>query len=33
MPDPTITLTVDGTARTVPVDPRTTLLDALRDRL
>jgi xanthine dehydrogenase YagT iron-sulfur-binding subunit len=29
----TITLTVDGTPRTVSVDTRTTLLDALRDRL
>ncbi len=28
-----ITLTVDGTARPVTVDHRTTLLDALRDRL
>lgn len=28
-----ITLTVDGDARTVTVDTRTTLLDALRDRL
>ena len=33
MPEPTITLTVDGAARTVTVDSRTTLLDALRDRL
>ena len=33
MPDATITLTVDGTARTVTLDTRTTLLDALRDRL
>ena len=33
MPDATITLTVDGTPRTVTVDTRTTLLDALRDRL
>ena len=33
MPEPTITLTVDGAARTVAVDSRTTLLDALRDRL
>jgi xanthine dehydrogenase YagT iron-sulfur-binding subunit len=29
----TITVTVDGTPRTVTVDTRTTLLDALRDRL
>jgi xanthine dehydrogenase YagT iron-sulfur-binding subunit len=29
----TITLTVDGRPRTVTVDTRTTLLDALRDRL
>jgi xanthine dehydrogenase YagT iron-sulfur-binding subunit len=29
----TITLTVDGQRRTVTVDTRTTLLDALRDRL
>ena len=33
MPDATITLTVDGIERTVTVDTRTTLLDALRDRL
>ena len=33
MPDASITLTVDGTPRTVTVDTRTTLLDALRDRL
>jgi xanthine dehydrogenase YagT iron-sulfur-binding subunit len=33
VPDTTITLTVDGTVRTVDVDTRTTLLDALRDRL
>jgi len=31
--EPTITLVVDGTTRTVPIDVRTTLLDALRDRL
>jgi xanthine dehydrogenase YagT iron-sulfur-binding subunit len=30
---PTITLVVDGTSRTVAIDVRTTLLDALRDRL
>ncbi len=30
---PSITLTVDGRQRTVDVDPRTTLLDALRERL
>ncbi len=29
----TLTLTVDGVSRTVTVDTRTTLLDALRDRL
>ena len=33
MPEPTITVTVDGEPRTVTVDTRTTLLDALRDRL
>ncbi len=33
MPDLEITLTVDGLARSVVVDTRTTLLDALRDRL
>jgi xanthine dehydrogenase YagT iron-sulfur-binding subunit len=33
VPDATITLTVDGADRTVTVDTRTTLLDALRDRL
>lgn len=33
MQEPTITLTVDGTERPVSIDPRTTLLDALRDRL
>ena len=33
MPDHTITLTVDGAERTVLVDTRTTLLDALRERL
>jgi xanthine dehydrogenase YagT iron-sulfur-binding subunit len=31
--DPEITLTVDGTSRSVTVDTRTTLLDALRERL
>jgi len=31
--EPTITLLVDGTERPVSIDPRTTLLDALRDRL
>src|SRR5690242_1690167 len=31
--DAEITLTVDGTARSVTVDTRTTLLDALRERL
>jgi len=31
--EPTITLVVDGTERPVSIDPRTTLLDALRDRL
>ena len=31
--DPEITLTVDGTRHTLEVDPRTTLLDALRERL
>lgn len=31
--DASITLTVDGQRRTVTVDTRTTLLDALRDRL
>ena len=29
----TVELTVDGTAHRIPVDPRTTLLDALRERL
>jgi len=33
VPDATITLIVDGIDRTVTVDTRTTLLDALRDRL
>ena len=33
MPDASITLTVDGTERTVTVDTRTSLLDALRERL
>jgi xanthine dehydrogenase YagT iron-sulfur-binding subunit len=33
VPDATITLTVDAIDRTVTVDTRTTLLDALRDRL
>ena len=33
MPEATITLTVDGEPRTVTVDTRTTLLDALRERL
>ncbi len=33
MQEPTITLVVDGTERPVSIDPRTTLLDALRDRL
>ena len=33
MHEATITVTVDGTPRTVTVDTRTTLLDALRDRL
>ncbi len=33
MPDASITVTVDGTPRTVTVDTRTTLLDALRERL
>ncbi|HET9758975.1 MAG TPA: 2Fe-2S iron-sulfur cluster-binding protein, partial [Nocardioidaceae bacterium] len=33
MPEATITLTVDGELRTVTVDTRTTLLDALRERL
>jgi xanthine dehydrogenase YagT iron-sulfur-binding subunit len=33
VPDATITLTVDGIERTVTVDTRTTLLDALRDRM
>ncbi|WP_027862305.1 2Fe-2S iron-sulfur cluster-binding protein [Marmoricola sp. URHB0036] len=31
--DPEITLTVDGTRQSVTVDTRTTLLDALRERL
>jgi xanthine dehydrogenase YagT iron-sulfur-binding subunit len=31
--DPTVTLTVDGTEHRCTVDVRTTLLDALRDRL
>jgi xanthine dehydrogenase YagT iron-sulfur-binding subunit len=31
--EPTISLVVDGTERPVSIDPRTTLLDALRDRL
>ena len=33
MPETTITLTVDGTQRSATVDTRTTLLDALRDRM
>ena len=33
MPDATITLTVDGTERTLTLDTRTSLLDALRERL
>ena len=33
MQELTITLVVDGNPRTVAIDPRTTLLDALRDRL
>ncbi len=33
MHEATITVTVDGTSRTVTVDTRTTLLDAMRDRL
>ena len=33
MHESTITVTVDGTPRTVTVDTRTTLLDAMRDRL
>ena len=33
MHESTITVTVDGVSRTVTVDTRTTLLDALRDRL
>jgi len=33
VPDASITLTVDGTERTVTVDTRTSLLDALRERL
>ena len=33
MHESTITLTVDGSPRTVTLDTRTTLLDALRDRL
>ena len=33
MHEATITVTVDGIPRTVTVDTRTTLLDALRDRL
>jgi xanthine dehydrogenase YagT iron-sulfur-binding subunit len=33
VPEATITLTVDGEPRTVTVDTRTTLLDALRERL
>jgi xanthine dehydrogenase YagT iron-sulfur-binding subunit len=33
VPDSTITLTLDGISRTVSVDTRTTLLDALRERL
>jgi len=33
VPEPTITLSVDGVTRTAAIDPRTTLLDALRDRL
>jgi xanthine dehydrogenase YagT iron-sulfur-binding subunit len=32
-PDIAVTLTVNGQARAVDVDPRTTLLDALRERL
>jgi xanthine dehydrogenase YagT iron-sulfur-binding subunit len=31
--EPTVSLVVDGTPRTVSIDVRTTLLDALRDRL
>jgi xanthine dehydrogenase YagT iron-sulfur-binding subunit len=31
--DAAVTLTVDGTAHRIPVDTRTTLLDALRERL
>ena len=33
MQEPRISLVVDGTERPVSIDPRTTLLDALRDRL
>jgi xanthine dehydrogenase YagT iron-sulfur-binding subunit len=33
MPDATVHLTVDGEQRTLTVDTRTTLLDALRERL
>jgi xanthine dehydrogenase YagT iron-sulfur-binding subunit len=33
VPEATITMTVDGEPRTVTVDTRTTLLDALRERL
>jgi len=33
VPDATITLTVDGTERTLTLDTRTSLLDALRERL
>ena len=33
MQEPTISLTVDALPRTVTIDPRTTLLDVLRDRL
>jgi xanthine dehydrogenase YagT iron-sulfur-binding subunit len=33
VPDASITLTVDGAERTVTVDTRTSLLDALRERL
>jgi xanthine dehydrogenase YagT iron-sulfur-binding subunit len=33
VPESTISLTVDGSSRTVTVDTRTSLLDALRDRL
>ena len=33
MPDPRVQLTVDGVSHDVEVDPRTTLLDLLRERL